>query len=185
MVALQAKGGRPSPSGKTSLGIINAAAMRDAVSEFNEMGRAAFLRAYGFRRSSKYDVRYPNRLYDAKALVAGAYYRASGRRLENSDFTGGVQTAAVYRRIAEEDHEFAEPFGDTFGELGNLRNEYDRIPRHWDDLRQLGFSRWVPFTKASELKTGWLPVVYVLATAEAEPRDMELVDRRWSISARP
>ena len=40
---------------------------------------------------------------------------------------------------------------DALGELRNLATEYDRIPRAWTDLRELGFSNWIPLAKYADL----------------------------------
>jgi len=122
-----------------SLAVIDASAMYGAIKEFNELGRARFLGRYGIARSTKFYLIYDQRLYDTKSLVAAAFYHATGRGLRNIEFAGGVQTKAVFRRLATQDSRFAQAmlFEDTLGELHNLSNEYDRIPRSWTDLREL------------------------------------------------
>jgi hypothetical protein len=45
-------------------------------------------------------------------------------------------------------------------------------------LRELGFSKWIPLAKCADLKTGWLPGVYVIAHSSAEPHKMPIVDKR-------
>jgi hypothetical protein len=72
----------------------------------------------------------------------------------------------------------ARVFADTLGELRNLSTEYDRIPRAWSDLRELGFSKWIPLAKYDVLNTGWLPGVYVIAAASSQPVRMSIVDER-------
>ena len=167
--------GRRSSSG---LRVIGAEAMREAIGDFNELGRIKFLKKYGFSRSSKFYLMYEERLYDSKALVAAAYRHATGRRLSNTAFGGGAQTEAVYRRLSQDEPEFKNVFEDEFGELRNLSTEYDRIPEGYTDLRRLGFSKWIPNQSYNVLKTGRLPGVYVIAKPGAQPGKMAVNDAR-------
>lgn len=162
----------------TDLTVINAEAMGQAITEFDELGRVRFLREYRFSRSSKFYLMYGQRLYDSKALVASAYRHATGRRLPNTAFGGGEQTKAVFRRISEKDPEFNSVFEDELGELRNLSTEYDRIPEGYTDLRHLGFSNWIPNQHYNVLKTGRLPGVYVIAEPGAQPGKMPVNDER-------
>jgi hypothetical protein len=150
--------------------------MRAAIAEFNEQGRAQFLRRYGRSRSSKFYLIYGARLYDTKALVAAAFRHATGKRLRQ--FSGGAQTLAVFHRIAQQDGGFTRVFEDTLGELRNLSTEYDRIPRAWTNLRELGFSKWLSLAEYTTLNTGWLPGVYVIACSSRQPREIEIIDKR-------
>lgn len=159
---------------------IHAAAMLIAISEFNELGRTQFLKRYGMSRSSKFYLIHKQRLYDTKALVAAAYRHATGNMLRKTDFAGGTQTKAVFDRLSKLDVGFAQArfFEDSLGELRNLSTEYDRIPRSATDLRQLGFSEWISVAQYRELKTGWLPGVYVIASAVTHPTGMRVADDR-------
>ena len=69
-------------------------------------------------------------------------------------------------------------FEDRLGELRNLSTEYDRVPRAWTDLRELGFSKWVPLAHYRKLRTGWLPGVYVIANSSRQPHGMSIIDKR-------
>lgn len=92
---------------------IDARAMREAIAEFNEKGRAQFLKHYRFSRSSKFYLIFEDRIYDTKVLVAAAYQHATGKVLRHTKFTGGVQTQAVFRRLAQQDSKFVRVFEDT------------------------------------------------------------------------
>src|SRR5712671_6900993 len=99
---------------------IDAPAMREAIAEFDKRGRAQFLKQYGISRSSKFYLIFGQRLYDTKALVAAAYHHTTRDKLRHTKFGGGAQTTAVFRRLAQQDKEFANVFKDDFGELRNL-----------------------------------------------------------------
>jgi hypothetical protein len=78
------------------LAVVDARAMREAIAEFDERGRAKFLRRYGFSRSSTFYLIFGQRLYDTKALVAAAYRHATRKALRHTEFAGGAQTQAVF-----------------------------------------------------------------------------------------
>jgi hypothetical protein len=152
--------------------------MRAAIAEFDDRGRVQFLKSHGFRRSSKLYLILGQRLYDTKALVAAAYQHATGRPLHHSKFSGGAQTVAVFRRLAQQDLNFGRVFEDRLRELHNLSADYDRIPRAWTDLHELGFSEWIPLTRYPDLNTGWLPGVYVIAKSSRQPHGISIIDKR-------
>jgi hypothetical protein len=129
--------------------------MRLAIEEFNKTGRAQFLKRSGFSRSSKFYLIFRQRLYDTKALVAAAYWHATRKTVRHSDFSGGAQTQAVFRRLARQDSDFKSVFEDRLGELRNLSTEYDRIPRARIDLRELGFSKWIALATANSTPAGY------------------------------
>jgi hypothetical protein len=85
------------------LAAIDAQAMREAIEELKKEGRIEFLKRYGFSRSSKFYLRYGQRLYDTKALVAAAYRYATGKMLRYTEFSGGAQTQAVFGRLTRQD----------------------------------------------------------------------------------
>jgi 5-methylcytosine-specific restriction protein A len=165
---------------RPGLAVIDAPSMLKAIAEFNEYGRMKFLKRYGLSRSSKFYLIHRQRLYDTKALVAAAYRHATGKRLQNTEFAGGAQTGAVFVRLANQDLSFAHGrvFEDKLGELRNLSAEYDRIPRAWTDLRELGFSKWIPLENYADLNTGWLPGVYVIANSTRQPFGISVIDKR-------
>lgn len=158
------------------LSVIDAPALRQAIAEFNRKGRTRFLKRYGFSRSSRVYLIYGQRLYDTKALVA-AYRYAARKILRHSQFSGGAQTQAVFGRVAREDSRFNRIIDDRLGELRNLSTEYDRIPRAWTNLRELGFSKWIPLEQFTDLKTGWLPGVYVIAHSNRKPHGVAIIDK--------
>jgi hypothetical protein len=160
------------------LAVIDARAMREAIADFNSKGRIQFLKRYSFSRSSKHYLIFGQRLYDTKALVAAAYRQATGKTLRHTQFSGGAQTGAVFRRLAEQDSDLGRLFEDRLGELSNLSAAYDRIPRPWTNLRELGFSKWIPLPEYRNLNTNWLPGVYVIAHSSRKPHRMSIIDKR-------
>lgn len=70
-------------------------AVRQAIAEFDRLGRTAFLDRYGFGRSREYMLRTDSgQLYDSKAIVGAAFGFQHPERgpLRPSDFTGGENT---------------------------------------------------------------------------------------------
>ncbi len=180
-----------SPTGRqtsVTLSVIDEIALLKAIEEFNDLGRAKFLKKYGFSRSSKFYLIHEQRLYDTKALVSAAYRHATGKRLAHDRFSGGAQTEAVFQRLKKDANRFrhSKVFEDTLGELSNLSTEFDRLPRVQSHLQKLGFSKWIPFSKLIpftkhaqlQLHTGWLPGVYVIAASASQPAQMRIVDQR-------
>lgn len=157
---------------------IDAAALLAAIGEFNRLGRTKFLAAYGFSRSSKFYAFHQDRLYDTKALVAAAFRHAMGKRIGNHQFSGGAQTTKVLVRIKKQDLRFRrlKVFEDSLGELRNLSGEYDRIPRAFNKVKELGFSKWIPLARFRQLNTGELPGVYVVAASRSQPFRISIVD---------
>ena len=70
-------------------------AVRQAIAEFDRLGRTAFLERYGFGRSREYMLREDSgQLYDSKAIAGAAFgfqYPERGP-LQPSEFTGGENT---------------------------------------------------------------------------------------------
>ena len=48
-------------------------AVRKALDEFDDLGRDAFLKKYGFGRSARFVLRHEGREYDAKAVIGAAH----------------------------------------------------------------------------------------------------------------
>jgi len=163
-----------SGSSSFDLTVIDTLAMRDAINEFNRLGRTKFLKKYHFSRSSKFYLKFEQRIYDTKALVAAAFRFKTKQAV--SKFGGGPQTKAVFTRLAKEDPVFTGWFEDTLGELHFLSTEYDRIPRQWANLAQLGFSKWIRLSEAHNLNTNELPGVYIIANVHQKPHQMKIVD---------
>lgn len=81
-----------SPS-KPSLGTITREGVLAAMAEFDELGREAFLKKYGFGRSARFVLKYRRRSYDSKALVGVAYgYTHGVAALSSREFSGGAAT---------------------------------------------------------------------------------------------
>jgi hypothetical protein len=77
------------------------AAVRQALDEFDALGREGFLEKYGFGRAREYFVLRSNRLYDSKAIAGAAYgyqFPIHGP-LSAGDFSGGEAT--VQRKLEE------------------------------------------------------------------------------------
>ncbi len=66
-------------------------AVLDAIIEFDEIGREAFLAKYGFAGARSYFINYDGKLYDTKPVVAAAHGYQFGDPLPNS-FSGGEAT---------------------------------------------------------------------------------------------
>ena len=68
--------------------------VKQAVAEFDRMGRDTFLRKYGFRRSRGYFLKIGDRTYDSKAIIGAAhgYEFPDQGPLKPSDFSGGEAT---------------------------------------------------------------------------------------------
>lgn len=71
-------------------------AVDDALVEFDEIGREAFLDKYGFGKSTEYFLVDDRGHYDSKPVFAAAYLREHGVHLGNDDFSGGVSGAAAW-----------------------------------------------------------------------------------------
>lgn len=166
----------PSRNSSLDLTVIDAHAMWAAINEFNKLGRAKFLKKYHFSRSSKFYLKFEERIYDTKALVAAAFQHKTKHAVIK--FGGGPQTKAVFTRLVKENSAFDGWFEDKLGELHYLATEYDRIPNNWTKLRELGFSKWVVLSDYRRLETKEFPGVYVIASSAEQPSAMSIVDDR-------
>ena len=71
-----------------------------AITEFDTIGRAAFLARYGFAPAARFLLTYGGGEYDSKALLGAAYGHATGTPLAANEFSGGTAGAAgVLRRL--------------------------------------------------------------------------------------
>jgi HNH endonuclease len=79
-----------------ALSDINRAAVHRAIGEFDRLGRDAFLKQHGFRRSRNYFLRHNGKLYDSKAIMgcAHGYSGADRDPLLATQFSGGEATVA-------------------------------------------------------------------------------------------
>ena len=70
-----------------------------AVAEFDQLGREAFLKKYGFGKAKEYYLRLDGKYYDSKAIagVAHLYEPSVARALKSVEFTGGE--ASVQRPL--------------------------------------------------------------------------------------
>ena len=69
-------------------------AVLSAIEEFDQLGRVAFLKKYGFGHARSYFLRYRGRRYDSKAIAGAAHgyqFPAEGP-LRSEEFSGGEQT---------------------------------------------------------------------------------------------
>lgn len=86
----------------TRLSDLSIAAVAAAITEFQDVGREAFLSKYGFGASRDYFLVHENLLVDTKPLVAAAYGIRHPDRgpLKPGDFSGGIAGAvAVLTRM--------------------------------------------------------------------------------------
>lgn len=69
-------------------------AVLQAISEYDELGREAFLSRYGFGKSRSYVLIHQGKHYDSKAIagVALQYQPGVGRALKADEFSGGENT---------------------------------------------------------------------------------------------
>lgn len=69
-------------------------AIRQAVAEFDRIGREKFLTKYGFGKARRFFLEVGGKLYDSKAIIGAAYgYEHPNRGpLKSEDFTGGEST---------------------------------------------------------------------------------------------
>lgn len=67
-------------------------AVKQAIAECDELGRAKFLKTYGFGTSRRYPLVYERRIYDSKAIAGVAYGYQHGTFLTRKDFSGGEKT---------------------------------------------------------------------------------------------
>ena len=56
-----------------ALSDLTASAVIKAIQEFDQLGRDAFLKKYGFRKAQSYDLRINGRSYDSKAIAGVAH----------------------------------------------------------------------------------------------------------------
>jgi hypothetical protein len=70
-------------------------AVLKALSEFDAVGREAFLAKYGFGWATGYFVLHEGRLYDSKAIVGAAHGYQHGTPLKSKEFSGGAATVVA------------------------------------------------------------------------------------------
>lgn len=67
-------------------------AVRSAIREFDDIGRSAFLKKYGYGEAKEYFLEQDGRRYDSKAIVGAAYGFQHGTPLTPNQFSGGEET---------------------------------------------------------------------------------------------
>ncbi|UOT04494.1 hypothetical protein MPY17_01615 [Rhodococcus opacus] len=77
-----------------NLASITRPAVLQAIAEYDELGQAEFLRRRGFGESRNFRLVYGGRFYDSKAIAGVAHGYATGRFVDNSEFSGGLATVA-------------------------------------------------------------------------------------------
>ena len=83
------------PTERMSLSDLTEPAVQQAIAEFDELGRANFLKTHGFKKSRDYILMHKGRSYDSKAIAGVAHrYLPGGKSLSSKDFSGGEKAAA-------------------------------------------------------------------------------------------
>jgi hypothetical protein len=79
-------------------------AVLDAIAEFDEIGREAFLVKYGFGPARDYVVAWNGKEYDSKAVLgaAHAHQHVDSEPLRSQDFSGGDETRRTLERLGFE-----------------------------------------------------------------------------------
>lgn len=75
--------------------LADANAVRAAISEYDALGREAFLSKYKFGPARSYFLLNNGRAYDSKAIVGAAHGHQHGTPLNSADFSGGEATVAT------------------------------------------------------------------------------------------
>jgi hypothetical protein len=107
-----------------ALSHIDRGAVLNAISDFDRLGRDAFLQQHGFGRSRVYLLRHNGKLYDSKAILGVAHGYSGGDRhnLAATEFSGGdVTVASTLRRLGFEMQVSAAPT--ISNSLGNVSRE--------------------------------------------------------------
>lgn len=86
-------------SARDPLSTITAEAVREAIAEFDRIGRDEFLGKYGFGRARSYFLAMGSKLYDSKAILGAArgYAIPAAGPMKPNEFSGGQAT--VQRRL--------------------------------------------------------------------------------------
>ena len=73
-------------------------AVLKAIEEWNEIGEYEFLKKYGHKQSTKFQLVYEGRRYPPKAIAGAAYYHQFGVHL-SARFPGGTQTNNKLKKL--------------------------------------------------------------------------------------
>ena len=107
----------------THLGDLSSrSAVLASIEEFDRLGRAEFLRRYGFGQARNYFLAYEGRRYDSKAICGAAhgFEHPTEGPLKPDDFSGGDATVRVKLEelgFSVEVLDGPEPAGDNAPEL--------------------------------------------------------------------
>ncbi len=119
-----------------ALGVLSRSAVEQAIAEYDELGRDAFLSKHGFGRATTYALVVDGREYDPKAIAGVAYgldHPEEGT-LKNTEFNGGLQLRSAFRPAG-----FDVVLRTTPGEVA-LHDLIDRFMSEYPDARSGPFS---------------------------------------------
>jgi 5-methylcytosine-specific restriction enzyme A len=126
-----------------SLADLTAEAVYQAIAEFDERGRKAFLAKHGFKPARGYIIAHDGKEYDGKAIAGAAHGYLPGRTpLSAQEFSGGAKVAAGRLRqlgfvvIGPEEQRRPVP---TY-EPGNIYHRVRDIHEVYDGQRRGGIS---------------------------------------------
>lgn len=75
-------------------------AVKEAVTECDQLGREAFLKKYGYKYSRLYLLHYNQNVYDSKAIAGVAFGKQHGAPLRANEFSGGAATVVpVFEKL--------------------------------------------------------------------------------------
>jgi hypothetical protein len=78
-----------------SLAELTPEAVRQAIAEFDRLGRVSFFSTYGFGKARDYFLVHNGQVYDSKAIASVAHQYLPGQGVLTSDeFSGGENAAA-------------------------------------------------------------------------------------------
>ncbi|WP_202876289.1 hypothetical protein [Kribbella sp. VKM Ac-2566] len=138
-------------------------AVVSALSEFDQMGREAFLAKYGFGRARSYFIEHGGSLYDSKAIAGAAHGIQHGAALGPADFSGGDATvAALMRRLG---------FHVTTSAAAGTSYWWDGDPRErcWVEIRQvegIGTYLQCPLVRENGQKDPWYELVPTVSVGD-------------------
>jgi 5-methylcytosine-specific restriction protein A len=117
-----------------ALSDLTAAAVLQAIGEFDALGRDAFLQKYGFGKSRGYFLQQGGKPYDSKAIAGSAHGHIGGAfaPLSASEFSGGDKTVA--KRLRDLGFSVLEP--SDFKPVG-IPFEVGKLYHRQGDIHQL------------------------------------------------
>jgi 5-methylcytosine-specific restriction protein A len=160
-----------------------------AITEFDQLGREAFLKKYGFGKSRGYFLQHESKSYDSKAIAGAAHGKLGGgfEALAPADFSGGDKTVAKrFRGLGFEVMEpsDAQPVGIPF-EVGSLYHRQRDIHQVFGGQERGGIATpaGCPFVflftgESGEqfgYSDGWRPDGIFAYTGEGQKGDMTFV----------